>query len=250
MNKIPLVVLIYKEVEIIKSCLSRLVTDNFYGYYDQFDIYVVENKSENSKEIEKFVFSQMEAGHVHKYIQFEKNISNNAIQKVFDDGLIDLNSEYIVVTDGDLVPDYNWFKEHKSILDNNKDVFVISNTLDSKNLPLNNFPQANLWIGIGNVDRGEYIESRTGTHLFTFRTADFKRWLDYRLHNNLKFCDVNIHDFGYKCLMKKSARTKETKSYHLTWDLYQDINHPYTREKMLNPNIFNHDEFCNYEVFK
>jgi hypothetical protein len=83
-----------------------------------------------------------------------------------------------------------------------------------------------------------------------FRNAGFKQWMDYMLLNGLTWCDTNIHAFGQNILKMKSAKTKNTKSYHFTWDLYNDLNHPYTKERLENTNIWNQNKESTYEVFE
>lgn len=245
MNKIPLVVLVYDNHELTKQCL-----ENFKELSDKLDIYVVENKSKDTGKISGLCAFLLDFGYIKKYILFEENISNNAIEVVFRDNLIDLNSEYIILTDGDLIPDKNWLNEHLSLLDTYDDIFVVGNSLKPDNLPTKAFPGCESWLSQDIKHHASYIESKFGTHLLTFRTKEFKQMVKHFLQNKLKFCDTNYHKFGSDIMKKKSARTILTSSYHLVWDLYKDKNHPYTQKKINNKNIWNHNKYCNYEVYE
>jgi hypothetical protein len=75
---------------------------------------------------------------------FQTNISSNAIEVVFSSNEINLgNSEYILLTDGDLLPtDDNWLSEQIQILVNHPDVFCCNVDLEMSNLPVESFPEA------------------------------------------------------------------------------------------------------------
>jgi hypothetical protein len=59
-----------------------------------------------------------------------------------------------------------------------------------------------------------------------------------------------MHRFCYEVLHKKWARTKRATAYHLTWDLYGDKNHPYTKMKLAKSfkETWYHKDLAGYSV--
>lgn len=96
MNKHILVFFCFNNVEdIIKSFKSM--------YCEDIDFFIIENKSNFSEQIKEFFLSEKQSkDNIVRYIQFEKNISSNAINiflKKYGDFL--RKYEYITITDGD-----------------------------------------------------------------------------------------------------------------------------------------------------
>ena len=104
MKKHLIVFIAYKHVDIVKSSLESIF------YYENADVFVVENKSENSADFENYFSGKNLVG----YIQFDANIANSAITIFIRDfwELI-LQYDYVTITDGDLfIADINeTFKE-------------------------------------------------------------------------------------------------------------------------------------------
>ena len=89
-----IVFLAFKEVDIIKKSFESIKDVSS-------DIFVIENKSENSQEIEEYFKSKSDS--LIGYIQFNENTENSSIplfNKAFKDLVI--SYEYITYTDGDL----------------------------------------------------------------------------------------------------------------------------------------------------
>lgn len=249
MKKIPCVVLIYYNVEIIKKSLEFLLRRK-----DMLDIIVVENRSDYTEtEIKPFVLDLINKHEVSKYFLFDKNISNNAFEMVFDSGQIDLStSKYVMLTDGDLVASsQDWLSEELSIIENNPHVFCCAISLNMDNLPLRNYPDAINWIPPDIKIEESYIEARTGAHLLLFRTEEFKDYLKWRNENNLSFRDYTLHRFCYDIISKKWARTLINQAVHLTWDIYNEPNHTYTKIKTSKSfhEIWDHALYSDYEVY-
>jgi hypothetical protein len=192
---------------------------------------------------------------IWKYYLFNENISNNAFAETLEHARRTyLNYEtfpFTIVTDGDLtVSDSGWLDEQMNILKRNPDVFVVGSTLDMANLPLKTMPESKNWIPPVRAIHPDYLETWTGLWLLTFRTIDLREYLEYRSNTGGKFLDSNLHAF---CNAKhmKWARTKRSKSIHLTWSLYHDLSHPYTIMKVKNAGtIWNHNRTCGYQLFE
>jgi len=205
---------------------------------DNKDFFIVENISPNSQQIESFFAKQRLAG----YIQFEKNISDNAV-KIFLRKYRKLLMQYPYITfsDGDLQISNaaSTFQEILQILQH-PEVGVC--TVD---LSLNNFPhhiaKPSDWLPAPSHVASDYVVCQTGAHLMTLENKD----LDI-LFNAHKAIDGA---FRRACASKglQWVKTKVNKAKHLTWDYYHK-GHPYYEFRVNNPQIFNHNETANYKT--
>lgn len=223
-------VIIFDQFEIIKKSLDFLAQ-----YADRLDLVIIENPSTHTPEIKKLVDGYGHQGLVKRYYLFDQNITGMAYDIVITKELpLISKSRYVMITDGDLTcDDQNWLDEEIAILAQHTDVFACGVSLDMSNLPLKNFPEAKSWIPPDAQEFDDYYEPVTGTggHLLLMHgkgMAGFMRWKD---ENNVHFLDSNMHRYCREVLNKKWARTKRAQAYHLTWDLYQDKNHAYTKFK-------------------
>jgi len=246
MNDTAVIILLYKNTDHFFQCLESIINT------PNCDFYIVENKSDVdvSDRIKDYVIK----GKVKKYALFEKNIANNA-PKIFSiEGNVRFKDyKYVVYTDGDVVPDKDWLKECKYALDHDHNLFVIGTGLYMDNLPIKTFPEAISWIPDRVFDRGFYLEGQTGCQLMTFRSQDYQQYIKFLIDKPYKikgidFTDWNIHLFA-KSIGKRSGRTKVNKAKHLTWDYYQDLNHPYTKERLKMVKPWSSDERCKYTIF-
>jgi hypothetical protein len=240
--------MVYYDFEIIQKSLSCFLKNNH-----QLDHIVIENKSNyTDTQIKPYIKRLLEQDKISKYYYFEKNITNNAFETVID---LEINnfkdSKYIILTDGDLyVKNDNWLVEEIEILEKYPEVFACAISLDDSNLPIKNFPDAYKWLEPPIEEYKDYIEAYTGVHLLLLRTNDFINYWKYREKKNLTFVDSTMHYYCYQVAQKKWARTKNNKAIHITWDRYNDLNHPYTQLKLsktLQETWF-HNEYSSYEL--
>jgi hypothetical protein len=249
MLKIPCIVIIYYDFEIIQKalfCLTKL--------QDSLEIIVIENYSEYTDlKIKPFMQSLLATEHISKYYLFAENITNNAFEVVLDRELANIqSSKYILMTDGDLQTQNNdWLTEEIKILERHPEVFACAVTLSDCNLPIQNFPEAYDWWPKPIQDCDDYIESLTGFHLILVRTDEFKQYFKYQKNRGLYFLDGVMRQYCYQTIKKKWARTKHSQAIHLTWDRYQDMNNAYTQLKLAQPleDIWKHNRYCSYQVF-
>lgn len=249
-KKILCVVIVFFDFDIIRKTLDFLIQNSH-----QYDLVVVENPSEFTENLIKpYIISLLESGKINSYILFDKNITNNAIEVVLDsEQLISWsNYGYVLLTDGDLTVNNNsWLQEELNVLSHHSDVFACAVGLDMSNLPIQTFPDAKQWIPAPIQEHDDYTETLTGIHLILLETGSLLQFLDWRKKNRLKFVDSTLHNFCYQVLHKKWVIVKESKAKHLTWDSYQDLNHPYTQLK-LSKNLtqtWKHDNYSSYTVY-
>jgi hypothetical protein len=228
-QKVLCYVIIFDQLEIIKQSLNFLTQ-----YANDLEIVVIENPSPNSKLIKKYIAELGAKQLIKRYYLMKENIAGNAYTMVLEaERRHAESSPYVILTDGDLVSqDKNWLNEERSVLRKHPDVFACGVTLGLSNLPLKAFPGAREeWIPNDAHIYKDYVEVITGGHLLMMRGTELIEFLDWKNDNNLNFVDGIMHDYCYNQLGQKWARTKVAKAYHLTWDLYSNPNHPYTKLK-------------------
>jgi hypothetical protein len=227
-KKIPCYVLVFDQLDIIKKSLDFLAKKT-----DQLEIIVIENPSRNSSKIKRYVEGLGLAGVVSRYYIFEKNITANAIGVVLEAEAKRIRkSPIVMVTDGDLTcDDSEWLTEELSILKSQNDVFACGVTLDLSNLPIKAFPEAVNWIPKPITVHDGYFEALTGLHLLIFRGSELSGFCEWQKSNNTPFVDGRLHEYCYEVMGMKWARTKNAQARHLTWDLYADREHAYTKIK-------------------
>jgi hypothetical protein len=200
------------------------------------DFFVLENKSNSSSKIESYFKSQDIKG----YIQFQSNISNNAIPIYFRD-YKHLFTEY----------DYLTFTDCDIELESSQDTFseIIKNLniegvgmscvdLSMENLPLH-IPGSEGWIpGPRNITE-EFIECPTGGQLMTLKKSNFNIFF-----NTNPFVDGTLLSVIYSQGLIW-VKTKVSKAKHLTWDLYRE-DEEYYKFKKNNPQIWSHSETSGY----
>jgi hypothetical protein len=210
-------------------------------YVEGVDHFIIENKSENSDEIEKFFKSK----NIKGYIQYESNIAQNAVNIFMKDfkNLL-LEYEYITYTDGDLY--FNnietAYKESKQNLEEHNTVMT-SVSLWQGNYYLRN----NKIIGTNPYD--EYMDSNdieiggtdgnTGAYLWTIKRENL--WI---------FQDVNFIDTRIKDKIKRHNKrwlvANHSLAYHLTWDSYVDGNPYYEWKKTVISGIWKDNKTSKY----
>lgn len=221
----------YNNFEHIAKCFDSI-------YMDEVDYFIVENRSEYSKQIEDFFAGKRLAG----YIQFQENIADNAV-KIFLKDYRDFikQYEYITFSDGDLLIDdiRHTFAEMGGILQRD-DIGVVTVDLKMDNFP-HHLAKPSDWLPAPTRIADIYVECLTGAHLMTLRREN----MDIMFNVNRAI----DNDFRMACASKglKWVKTKISKAYHLTWDYYR-AGHPYYEFRKNNPNIFKQTKTCNYKT--
>src|SRR5512135_81838 len=132
-SRIPTVVFAYHDLGMVRETLASLARLG-----NRLAITVVENGSVNTAtHLRPYFVSLLRRGTIDRYILFRNNITNNALEVVYDDRLIYFErSMHVLITDGDIVPDrLDWLDEELGVLDRHRDVFVCGVQLTTENLP-------------------------------------------------------------------------------------------------------------------
>jgi len=220
------ILICYNNVDHIKKCFTSLKNNNV-------DFFIIENKSKNSDEIQKYFLTQKIIG----YIQFEQNITFKAVE-IFIKEYEPLMREYdiITVSDCDLYVENSVDTFNELVKNLNFDNIGVSCVdLCLKNFP-NSIPGSDSWLPNKTNETDEYIECATGIHLCTIKKENlflFKQ----------TFLDNHIHTIANQSGLRW-VKTKKSKAIHLTWDLYSPGNEYFEFKK--NNNLWNHSLTCNY----
>lgn len=226
-NKKPLCyVLVYSEFDIIKKSLDCICKLS-----DKIDIVVIENKSNNSPKIQRFIHKLGENHKIKRYYQFEENVANTAYEVVLNAEKKHIKrASYIILTDGDVTTEDNWLEEELLAM-SDKHVFACGVKMSLHNLPVKTFPEAHTWIPEASSITDLYEVAYTGVHLLMFRSRDFlalQQWLNKK---GEFFIDDRMHYYCDHIVHKRWTRTRKSAVTHLTWDLYNDASNPYTQMK-------------------
>lgn len=233
-----IVFIAYKHIEIVKSSLDSIIN------YENADVFVVENKSENSNEFENYFSTKNIIG----YIQFETNIANSAITIFIRDfwDLI-LQYEYVTITDGDLfIADIN--ETFKEVIDAFKNPEIIVSSVD--------LWQGNSYLNQVRLSEKEYLEDSllnqrefgsiegiTGAFLITIQNKHLDAIRGYL------FVDSYLADKVNK-MQGRWFKTNKNLAYHLTWDLYYEGNEYFEWKKQVFDKIWFVEKKCNYKIIK
>jgi hypothetical protein len=209
------------------------------------DIFIVENKSENSRAIADYFQDKNHFG----YIQFHENIANSSITIFIADfwHLIE-QYEYVTFTDGDL-----YVYDVKSMFDEIFDAF--------KN-PQVAISSADLWQG-NNYLKEQRLglesfinESNCNTELFGSiqgHTGNFFVTIKHEEIGILKKNKLYLDSFLAKsvnAMNKTWFKVNRNKVYHLTWDLYYNGNPYFEFKKQVFDKIWFKEHYSSYDVIK
>ena len=247
MKNILLVSVVFQEFNIIKQHIESM-----FSILEKVDWVILENMSENTFSIiYPYMIELLKENKIIQYRLFEENIGGTVFTIFFNDFISKLNNyKYIIITDGDVEPHRadKLLYEILNIIDNAENIFSCASDISDENLPVEVFPQAANWIPIP-IDHGWYLECATGGHMLTLKTENLVEYLNYIKETGEVFCDGGMRKF---CLSnnKKWVKTKYNKFKHLTWDLYKDLNHPYTKMK-IQPlsDIFFNAKYCEHALY-
>lgn len=246
-NKILLITVVFQEFDVIKKHVESIIP-----ILDRVDWVILENMSETTEStIKPYLIDLLKDNKLFQYRLFDKNIGGTVFTiffKTFGDKLN--NYDYVIVTDGDiqLYSPNELLDEILNIINNAPDAFSCAADISAENLPIKNFPQAAHWIPIP-IDHGWYLECATGGHFLTLKRENLIKYLDLLKETGEVFCDGGMRKFCIK-IGKKWLKTKFNKIRHITWDLYHDLDHPYTKMK-IQPlsQIFFVSEYCDHTIY-
>jgi len=231
-----IIVIIYDQLDIIKKSL-----DSIFDY--DADFCVIENPSDNSEAIEKYVLTK----NPKKYIRYVQNVTNNAVTQFNREHSEFIKQyDYITYTDGDLLV-YDVKELFNEIFEALKkdDCVVSSADLWSGNSYVTNYRASN--------DRQEYLDIKDRKNINDFMlymknnpiSFGSKKLVNGNFFITVKNSNIDfiISEIFLDAIYQRKFRdnwysTSKNLVYHLTWDLYVDGNSYYEFKKVAYPRIW------------
>jgi hypothetical protein len=222
------------------------------------DIFIVENKSPYSKDIEEYFKDKNIIG----YIQFNENVANNCIP-LFNKEYNSLLNQYdfITYTDGDLYvinakdmfdEIFSSFKFGETMICSS-DAWLGNYHLDeSKNiLPLDSRKNFDDYIKEMKEEVREFgckpsEINKTTCHFFiTIKKQDLQHI--YKLD---RYSDGSLYSLAVMNLKRKWYKTFKNLVYHIHWDLYYDGNEYYEWKKTVIKTIWKINKYSDFKIIK
>ena len=164
-------------------------------------ITVIDNKSESSDKIFKYVKPLIDSGHVKRFIQLKDNVQIMAFNQAYQMYPPDGSEEFFMFTELDLiVRNFDWIKETRIMMQE-------GHVLSGFRLSLENYGPPHG----GHMDDG----ISCGFWLMALNTKVFNGSVS--LHHSLS--DHRVREF-----MKRRGTMKQNKNclYHLAWNVHKD----------------------------
>lgn len=247
MKKIPCLVLIYDNVEIIKRSINSLLK-----YRERLTIHIIENPSAFTEHYTKpSMQSLLYAGLIDSYTLFDANITNNAFEEFLRTTPLPIwDSEFILLTDGDVVAEGEWLESQINILNKYKDVFCCSvkMSLDGWSQGLKDR------FGPARSENQDYIEVSSGIWLCLFRTQELKAAFNLFTQNKFRFRDGPLLRFVYEYWRKKWVVSKFGIARELTRSGFSNPDYRKNKNALILQrgniiNFWNHDEICGFHTY-
>ena len=243
-----MIVLVYYQNEYLELFLNNLFKNNF---GNKFNISVIENYSEKTDDfIRPFLKRILFEKKIHRYVLFNENIANSAIQKYLEIYSHEiLANKYTIVSDSDL--DFDPIKAHNeciNILDRHPQNDFCSLRLDFSNLPYKTYENAHQWFP-KYQPYCCYLRGHGGIHFSHFRS---KNLIDYILNAkniNRPFLDSDMNKFLLS-ENKSPCITRINTAKHLTWDDYGLVSEYSKLKKLVDNNIWTTMLDSNFEVYE
>jgi hypothetical protein len=240
----------FYEIETIKKsfeCLEHLNSD----------IFIVENKSPYSDDIERYFSDKNILG----YIQFNENVANNCIP-LFNANYKDLLNqyEYITYTDGDL-----YIYDAENTFEELFNAFLKPDCMISS---------TEAWLGNYHLDENKHLKSidsrKNVTDFIEEMRFNSREFGSKESPNNLTTCHffVTIRSKDLEHIFKmerysdgaifsvvmnlgrKWYKTNRNIAYHLQWDSYYDGNEYYEWKKTVINTIWKINKYSDFKVIK
>lgn len=223
MSRIPCFVTVWKDPGIICRAMDSLCV-----HRDSLAIHVVENPSDQSPQIRAYLRSLLDQRAVQTCYLFQENILGNALETILRNHFWPTNP-LVMLTDGDLDCAPALWDEQERAMRNDPRLYCCASHLCADNLPLRQFPEGAAWIP-PTLQRREWCDvGWTGMQRVLMRAEYLQQWLS-EPHDDV-LVDTQLHRHSRR-LKQYWGRTRVNMARHLTWDVMDDPDHPYFRDKM------------------
>jgi hypothetical protein len=245
-SKIPCIVLVYKNLNVIASCLDFLLQ-----YESRLAFHIIENASETTPFTSAYFTKLARWGRIQSYTLFEENITNNAADIFLRDHREIMDAPYVIFTDGDVVADDGWLDECVDILDRHPEVFCCTVRMDATKWPE---PLKAAFLNYPRKEFDDYIEGGSGVWLCHFRGHELREVVDVLQRNGLRFRDAYLNHYARIFRGQKWVSTKTATAVELTRSFYYgDSEYRASKNAMINARfdgdhyrLWGHDDICRY----
>lgn len=215
--------IVYHDAEMTFKCLSNLSVGNY------LDLTVIHNMSPNFHDVETAI---AQAAGKPRIITTETNLAADAFLRTMEVFPPYSDHKFVICTDGDiLVEDVTQtIAKQKIILNQHEEVFCVSSRICMDNLPTKTFPEATQWVPKF-TEAGDYLVGPGPHHFVMFRSVDIRPMVKWLRDNGQTWVDMSIDSFA-KSRNQCFAILKDHWHWHLGWDAYADMEHPYTKMRM------------------
>ncbi|MBT3298732.1 hypothetical protein HN385_07410 [archaeon] len=249
-KKILLTSIVYFNEELVKTHIDFLTSIS-----DKADVIVLENPSDKTPEISEYCKDLVKQNKLYKYLLFDQNIGMNTFETLFNSSVVNINDyPYVIITDGDLIVEKSgWLEEQMYILDKYPDTYACGVKMSMENLPsIKLHPDANKWYPKSSKITKDYEDGETGLNFLMYKTLVLKQFLDFIRDEKLTLMDTTMHVHCNHITRLQWRRTRNSECYHLTWDLYKDLKHEYTKLKTTKTReeMWFHGNYCDYSVYE
>lgn len=245
-NKRPIVyVLAFFNFDILKRSLESMVgsTCSYKNVQDiPYDVYVLENLSPHSDEIGAYCKNLYAEGRIKGHVRSQNNIGGNIFMQAIIKGVVPVHSEFVCISEGDVILDKGAFEESLKLLRKYQHVPLCSIDLYLHNIPIVTFKDSKDWVPKA-VEYSDHKIGSTGLQFIVLRTDFFLEYIDALRKDELNagvvfngpknsFSDSNLSLFCQK-KDKYWIRTKYRKLLHIGWELYWNLDNEYYKYKRL-----------------
>lgn len=151
-------------------------------------------------------------GRIRSFTRFDVNISNNAVLLFLLDNLERYSNEYVILSDGDVIPPNGLVEEQIAILERHSDVFACGLRIDATSWSDTLNVKADLVqrFNTNRFETDDYVDSATGLWMTMFRGPELRLLLGAMVQNGIRFTDANLKRFGGILFEKKWVATKRS----------------------------------------
>jgi hypothetical protein len=243
-----------------EPALCRQSLDSFLACGERLEIDVLENPHpQTGAGLRDHARTLLAQGHIRSYVQFEQNISNNAMSLHLASLKGSGDDEFIVLSDGDVLVPSGTIAEQRAIFANHPEVFACGLRVDASKWPDGLSVKAQLYerMNTPKHETGDYVNSATGLWCTLFRAAELRAALEFLDANRRRLTDGHLKFFGQHILRKRWVATKDSLGRELSREatdygarkkVAQDQLAAHGPEPLSSYGIWNHAKVARYTV--
>lgn len=196
-----------------RDSVNRLSLEAVLHCDARFDIDVVHNPSVlEDGTFTSYARELVANGRISSFTQFDENISNNAVLVFLLENLERYSAEFVVLSDGDVVPPPGLVAEQIDILRAHSEVMACGVRIDATSWSDTLSVKADLVrrFNTSMFETEDFVDSATGLWMTMFRGCELRLLIETMVANAIRFTDGNLKRMGGILLDKKWVATKRS----------------------------------------